>query len=92
MTVAVDPKWEPLLRRLVEEGRYSSPEAALDDALCYLEERAAKFQRLKHDIEIGLNSGPGSAASFAEIAERARAKWEQEQQAEDALKQRSAAE
>ncbi|MCE3288404.1 MAG: hypothetical protein K0R83_416, partial [Caulobacter sp.] len=35
--------------------------------------------RLKRDIEVGLESGPGEAGSFAEVARRARARFEAEQ-------------
>jgi Arc/MetJ-type ribon-helix-helix transcriptional regulator len=50
------------------------------EGLRLLQEREAKFQRLKRDIEIGLESGPGEVESFADMAKAARAEWERRRQ------------
>jgi putative addiction module CopG family antidote len=72
------PDMADLLQALVVRGRYESEDAALDAAMRLLQEREARRQRLKRDIEIGIESGPGEAGSFAEVARRARVQWGQQ--------------
>lgn len=79
MNVSLTPELEAFVDRAVKSGRYGSASEAVREGLRLLEEREAKFLRLKRDIEIGLESGPGKAGSFAEVAKRARARWESEQ-------------
>ena len=79
MNVSLTPELEAFVERTVKSGRYGSASEAVREGLRLLEEREAKFLRLKRDIEIGLESGPGEAGSFTEVARRARARWEAEQ-------------
>lgn len=79
MNVSLTPELEAFIERAVKSGRYGSASEAVREGLRLLEEREAKFLRLKRDIEIGLESGPGEAGSFAEVAKRARKRWEAEQ-------------
>jgi putative addiction module CopG family antidote len=79
MSISLTPDQEALLERAVASGRFASHADAMAEALALLDERLAKHARLKRDIEIGLESGPGEAGSFAEVARRARARWDAEQ-------------
>jgi antitoxin ParD1/3/4 len=79
MNVSLTPELEAFVDRAVKSGRYGSASEAVREGLRLLEEREAKFQRLKREIEIGLESGPSEKADFAEIAREARAEWERRQ-------------
>ena len=79
MSTSLTPDQEALLERAVASGRFTSREAAVAEALAMLDERLAKHARLKRDIDIGLESGPGEAGSFTEVARRARARFEAKQ-------------
>lgn len=79
MNVSLTPELEAFVEQAVKSGRYGSASEAVREGLRLLEEREAKFLRLKRDIEIGLESGPGEAGSFKEVAKRARKRWEAEQ-------------
>ncbi|WP_271066224.1 type II toxin-antitoxin system ParD family antitoxin [Caulobacter sp. NIBR1757] len=79
MSTSLTPDQEALLERAVASGRFASREDAVAEALAMLDERLAKHARLKRDIEIGLESGPGEAGSFTEVARRARARFEAQQ-------------
>ena len=61
MSTSLTPDQEALLERAVASGRFASPADAMAEALAMLDERLAKHARLKRDIEIGLESGPGEA-------------------------------
>ena len=68
MSLALKPPMDAFVQELVSSGRFESVSEAVDAALRLLQEREAKYQRLKRDIEIGIASGPGEAGSFAEVA------------------------
>ena len=74
MNVSLTPELEAFVDEAVASGRYGSASEAVRAALRLLQEREAKFQALKRDIEEGLASGAGPAGSFAAVAKRARAK------------------
>jgi antitoxin ParD1/3/4 len=76
MSTKLTPDQEALLERAVASGRFATRTDAVTEALVMLEERLSKHARLKRDIEIGLESGPGEAGSFTEVARRARARFE----------------
>jgi antitoxin ParD1/3/4 len=78
MNVSLTPELDAFVEQTVRSGRYGSASEAVREGLRLLQEREGKFQRLKRDIEIGLESGPSVEKSFAEIAKAARAKWERE--------------
>lgn len=79
MNVELTADQEAFVEKVVAEGRYASSADAVTAALQMLEEREAKYARLKRDIADGLASGPGEAGSFAEVGRRARARWEAQQ-------------
>ena len=79
MNVSLTRELEAFVAQVVKAGRYGSASEAVREGLRLLEEREAKFLRLKHAIDEGLASGPGEAGSFTEVARRARSKWDAEQ-------------
>jgi len=59
MNVSLTPELEAFVEQAVKSGRYGSASEAVREGLRLLEEREAKFQALKRDIQAGLDSGPG---------------------------------
>jgi antitoxin ParD1/3/4 len=57
MNVSLTPELEAFVEGAVKSGRYGSASEAVREGLRLLQEREAKFLRLKRDIEDGLNSG-----------------------------------
>lgn len=80
MNVSLTPELDAFVEQAVRSGRYGSASEAVREGLRMLQEREAKFERLKQDIKDGIDSGPAVEKSFAEIAKAARAKWEGERQ------------
>jgi antitoxin ParD1/3/4 len=68
MTVRYDigPRYEALVRDLVESGRYTDASEVLRDSLRLLEERetqrATRLETLRDEIRIGAESGEGVPA------------------------------
>jgi antitoxin ParD1/3/4 len=64
----VDPHFREFIARMVEAGRYPDAGAALNAALALLEDaellRQAKLERLRADIQEGIDSGPGEPAKI----------------------------
>jgi antitoxin ParD1/3/4 len=77
MNVSLTPELESFVEQTVRSGRYGSASEAVREGLRLLQEREAKFQALKRDIEEGLASGQAQEESFAQVAEVARREWEQ---------------
>ena len=71
MNVNLTPQLEEMVRQKVSSGLYTSASEVIREALRLLEEqdrlRAAKLDRLRHDIQDGLNSGPAAAWDAGEI-------------------------
>ena len=65
MNVNLTPELEEMVRQKVASGLYTSAADVIREALRLLEERdrirVAKRDRLRHDIQDGLNSGPAAA-------------------------------
>lgn len=57
MNVSLTPELEAFVEAAVKSGRYGSASEAVREGLRLLQEREAKFLRLKKDIEDGLASG-----------------------------------
>ncbi len=81
MNVSLTPELEAFVELAVKSGRYASASEAVREGLRLLEEREAKFLRLKRDIEIGLASGDAEEGSFSALARRLHAEWDREQAA-----------
>lgn len=68
MTLRYDigPRYEAMVRELVESGRYADASDVLRDSLRLLEEReaqrAARLEALRDEIRIGVESGEGVPA------------------------------
>ena len=71
LTVTIGAEFEALIERLIESGRYSTASEVMRDALRLVEEREdsrkAKLQALRHEIQIGLDSGPAEALDIDDI-------------------------
>lgn len=79
MNVSLTPELETFVETAVKSGRYASASEAVREGLRLLEEREARFLRLKRDIEIGLASGDAESVSFSDLAKQLRADWDLEQ-------------
>lgn len=77
---SIGPRYETLVRKLVESGRYASASEVVRDSLRLLEEREeqrqAKLAALRNDIRKGVESGPGIPAS--DVFDRLEAKYRRE--------------
>ncbi len=76
MNVNLSPQLEEMIRRKVASGSYASASEVVREALRLLEEqdqiRAAKLERLRYDIQEGLDSGAPSAWQPEEIKREGR--------------------
>ena len=80
MNISLTPHLEALIREKVESGSYNSASEVVREALRLLEQedqlRAIKMQRLRRDIQEGLESGPSAEFDAQEIKGAARQKKE----------------
>jgi antitoxin ParD1/3/4 len=71
MNVNLTPELEELIRQKVAPGLYTSASEVIQEALRLMEEqgriRAAKLDRLRHDIQDGLDSGPATVWDAGKI-------------------------
>jgi antitoxin ParD1/3/4 len=78
MNISLTPHLEAMIREKVESGSYNSASEVVREALRLLEEedqlRAVKMQRLRRDIQEGLDSGPSTEFDPQEIKRSAREK------------------
>ncbi len=81
MNVSLTPELEAFVEQAVKSGRYGSASEAVREGLRLLQEREAKFLRLKKDIEDGLASGDAIEGSFSDLARRLRKDWDAKQAA-----------
>jgi antitoxin ParD1/3/4 len=76
MNVNLSPQLEEMVRQKVASGRYSSASEVVREALRLLDEhdqlRAAKLERLGHDVQERLDSGPATAWDTEEIKSEGR--------------------
>ncbi|MEI9965022.1 MAG: type II toxin-antitoxin system ParD family antitoxin [Caulobacteraceae bacterium] len=85
MNVSLTPELDAFVEQAVRSGRYGSASEAVREGLRLLQEREAKFQALKRDIEDGLASGEGvefDEALAERIKTRGRARLEARHAAE----------
>jgi antitoxin ParD1/3/4 len=81
LNVSLTAELEAFFEGAVKSGRYGSASEAVREGLRLLQEREAKFLRLKRDIEDGLNSGEAREGSFTDLARRLRKDWDEKQAA-----------
>jgi antitoxin ParD1/3/4 len=81
LNVSLTAELEAFFEGAVKSGRYGSASEAVREGLRLLQEREAKFLRLKRDIEDGLNSGEAREESFSDLARRLRKDWDEKQTA-----------
>lgn len=77
MNINLTPQLEEMVRQKVESGLYSSASEVVREALRLMEEKdqlkSAKLDRLRADIQEGLDSGPSIAWDAEELKRAARA-------------------
>jgi len=73
VNVSLTAELVAFVEEVVRRGRYGSASEAVREGLRLLQEREAKFQALKRDIEEGLASGPDRAFDQA-LAEQVKAR------------------
>jgi len=81
LNVSLTAELEAFFEGAVKSGRYGSASEAVREGLRLLQDREAKFLRLKRDIEDGLNSGEAREGSFTDLARRLRKDWDEKQAA-----------
>lgn len=77
MNVSLTPELDAFVEQAVKSGRYGSASEAVREGLRLLQEREAKFERLKRDIQEGIDSGEGipfDEALVEDIKARGRAR------------------
>jgi antitoxin ParD1/3/4 len=78
MNISLTPHLEAMIREKVESGSYNSASEVVREALRLLEQedelRTLKMQRLRRDIQEGLESGPSAVFDAQEIKRAAREK------------------
>jgi antitoxin ParD1/3/4 len=76
INVNLTPELEGLIRQKVSSGRYNSASEVVREALRLMEVedqlRAAKLDRLRHDIQDGLHSGPARSWSVSDMKREGR--------------------
>jgi len=76
MNVSLTPELEAFVSKQVEGGLYNSASEVVRDALRLLvhqeQERLAKLRALQHEIQAGLDSGPGEAWNLGAFLKEAR--------------------
>lgn len=75
MNVSLTRKFEDFIEAAIATGRYKSASEVVREALRLLEEREAKLEALRRDIQIGLDSGVAGEfdeAALARMKERIR--------------------
>jgi antitoxin ParD1/3/4 len=79
INVNLTPELEGLIRQKVSSGRYNSASEVVREALRLMEAedqlRAAKLERLRHDIQEGLRSGPARQWSVSELKREGRQRF-----------------
>ena len=77
MNVSLTPDLERFTRRLVESGRYGSPSDVVRSSLQLLEKQEAEAERLRQQVQEGLDSGPATHASRDDLKALARERMAQ---------------
>ena len=76
MNISLTPHLEAMIREKVESGSYNSASEVVREALRLLEQedqlRTLKMERLRRDIQEGLDSGPNTGFDPQEIKRAAR--------------------
>jgi antitoxin ParD1/3/4 len=76
MNISLTPHLEAMIRERVESGSYNSASEVVREALRLLEQedqlRTLKMQKLRQDIQEGLDSGPSARFDPQEIKRAAR--------------------
>lgn len=78
MNINLTPQLEEMVRQRVTSGLYTSASEVVREALRLMEEkdqlRTATLERLRNNIQEGLNSGPATAWDAEDIKQEGRAR------------------
>ncbi len=76
INVNLTPELESLIRQKVSSGRYNSASEVVREALRLMETQdqlhAARLEQLRHDIQVGMESGPPLPWSVSEMKRQGR--------------------
>lgn len=81
MHVSLTPQLEEIVKRKVESGMYHSSSEVVREAIRLLDERdriqEMKLEALRHEIQLGLESGEARPVDFEDIKKRGRERLKQ---------------
>ncbi len=81
MHVSLTPQLEEIIKRKVESGMYHSSSEVVREAIRLLEERdriqEMKLEALRHEIQLGLDSGEARPVDFEDVKKRGRERLRQ---------------
>lgn len=76
MHVSLTPQLEEIVKRKVDSGLYNSSSEVVREAIRLLDERdryqEMKMEALRHEIQLGLDSGEAHPVDFEDIKKRGR--------------------
>ena len=72
MNIHVAKQWESFVEAAVQDGRYDSPEAVIQEGLRLVAERDAKRDALRHHIEAAIAKGGEVSEDDIDAAVRSR--------------------
>lgn len=81
MHVSLTPQLEEIVKRKVESGMYHSSSEVVREAIRLLDERdriqEMKLEALRHEIQLGLESGEARPVDFEDVKKRGRERLKQ---------------
>jgi antitoxin ParD1/3/4 len=81
MHVSLTPQLEEIVKRKVDSGLYNSSSEVVREAIRLLDERdryqEMKLEALRHEIQLGLDSGEARPVDFEDIKKRGRERLKQ---------------
>lgn len=81
MHVSLTPQLEEIVKRKVDSGLYNSSSEVVREAIRLLDERdryqEMKLEALRHEIQLGLDSGEARPVDFEDIKKRGRERLRQ---------------
>jgi len=74
MNVSLTPHFDDFIKNQLDSGRYHSASEMIRDALRLLEDREKQINRLRDDLQQGLDSGPSAPLDIEAIKHKGRKK------------------
>jgi len=72
MNVTLTPHFDEFIRRQLDSGRYHSASELIREALRLLEDRERQIERLRDDLQKGLDSSPARPVDIERIKQKGR--------------------